>query len=123
MTKQMEPYTSKSRDKNHAPIYIMSITMEKRDTYAVSHFFEMGVSHFFEMGISSSIGVPGTGPVIASGSSVNFSNLEREKLINLKWALIRLVNIINLNLNITLQLRWAIGLAVEECYGSILPAI
>ena len=115
MTKQMEPYTSKSRGKNHAHIYIMSITMEKRYTYAVSHFFEMG--------ICSSIGVPGPGPVIDSGSSVNFSNLEREKLINLKWALIRLVNIINLNLNITFQLRWAIGLAVEECYGSILPSI
>ena len=70
MTKQMEPYTSKSRDKNHAPIYIMSITMEKRDTYAVSHFFEMG--------ISSSIGVPGPGPVIASGSSTNFFNVVRE---------------------------------------------
>ena len=70
MTKQMEPYTSKSRDKNNEHIYIMSIRMEKRYTYAVSHFFEMG--------ICSSIGVPGPGPVIDSGSSVNFSNLERE---------------------------------------------
>ena len=54
---------------------------------------------------------------------LSISRILREKLINLKWALIRLVNIINLNLNITFQLRWAIGLAVEECYGSILPSI